>query len=195
MGSWRHTWVTGCGELRAHTSTWSWKLRPHMVTGCGELVPSADAGMWYWDLIYMDTMSDCGEANSPLTVILHRVHLTFHSNTASSKKIRIPTKRLMAIIQPTTYPRGSWLCSASKTTWNMESWVSDMIKNIKPTSKLKVNCCEERSGYLTLGRQTPPNNTEIKISKTELKMWGCEKPKRLHANVSQSQPQHQLAVI
>lgn len=31
--------------------------------------------------------------------------------------MRIPTSKLMAIIHPTTYPRGSRLCKASKTTY------------------------------------------------------------------------------
>lgn len=44
-------------------------------------------------------------------------YLTFHNSTANNRKIRIPTSKLMAIIHPTTYPRGSRLCKASKTTY------------------------------------------------------------------------------
>lgn len=44
-------------------------------------------------------------------------YLTFHKSTASNKKMRIPTNKLMAMIHPTTYPRGSRLCKASKTTY------------------------------------------------------------------------------
>lgn len=44
-------------------------------------------------------------------------YLTFHKSTASNRKMRIPTSKLMAMIHPTTYPRGSRLCKASKTTY------------------------------------------------------------------------------